>query len=248
MDIVEDIPIICGVATIEDRQSSLETTVKSILPQVDKLYVYQNGFKKLPSFLTDDKITVLSSLDTGIDMGDAGKFFTVAQHRKCYYFSIDDDLTYPSDYVKNTVDYLKQNNNEIVVSYHGRTFTNTATNYYNQPVKSYRCLDDVYIFDEIQYPGTGVTAFYTEYFKLTFEIFTSANMADIFVGNEILKNKKKCYVLPHSAGWIKHNTNLNINNCIYNRYLHSNKVNELFNQRLKYTNAPIPNKPSQTET
>merc|ERR1712098_305061 len=39
--------VVCGVAVIESRWDSFKATVESIIDQVDKLYVYQNGFKKI---------------------------------------------------------------------------------------------------------------------------------------------------------------------------------------------------------
>jgi glycosyltransferase involved in cell wall biosynthesis len=69
--------VICGVATLFDRRDALRDTVKSILPQVDKLIVYQNDYYEIFDFLYHDKIEVISAKSTNIDMGDAGKFYRV---------------------------------------------------------------------------------------------------------------------------------------------------------------------------
>jgi hypothetical protein len=218
--------IICGVATIKGRENSLKETVTSIINQVDKLIVYQNGYKEIFDFLNNDKIEVYSSLETGIDMGDAGKFYTLSKCENSYYLSIDDDLIYPEDYVKNLITNLKKYDNKVIVSHHGRILTSDAKSYYKDAVVKYKCLDDVIAYDFVHFGGTGVMAFHTNLVKLKFEHFKTPNTADIWVGLFAQENNIPILVLPHNSGWIKYSDKFNTNNTIYNTYMNNSSIQD----------------------
>jgi len=218
-------PIICGIATIESRILHLEETINSIIDQVDKLIVYQNGYKELLPFLENEKIEIISSLDTNIDMGDAGKFFKVNEYKNCYYISIDDDLIYPEKYVENIINYLKLYNNDCIVTYHGRNFPKDATSYYRNAKERFRCLDNVIGNHEVQFGGTGVMAFYTNRVNIGFDYFKIANMADIWMGLYAKENSIKIMVLAHNKGWIKKCIHP-IEKDIYTTYLYNSSVQD----------------------
>jgi GTP:adenosylcobinamide-phosphate guanylyltransferase len=222
--------VICGISTIFERKNSLEETISSIIDQSDHLIVYQNGYKEIFNFLKNDKIEVISSLDTGIDMGDAGKFYKVDNYKNAYYFSIDDDLIYPPDYVKNTIQNLMNLNNEAIVSYHGKVFDEKKTSYH-ETKENYRCLDLVIENKKIDFPGTGVMCFHTDYFKLKFSDFDYPNIADIIVGIEIKKHNKNCIVLKHEKNWIRHSNNINFNNTLFIRNKSNDNLNKVFMRR-----------------
>lgn len=208
--------IVCGVATLSDRVDALQETVKSIIDQVDELVVYQNGHKALHDFLNNSKIRVISSLDTGIDMGDAGKFYTLDEHKDCYYFSIDDDLIYPKDYVQTLVGALTKYNNDVIVSAHGRTLKPGADSYYKGASVSYRCLGLVTEEAFTHFGGTGVMAFHTGVVNdLSFDYFKHPNMADIWVGLYARDNGIPLLMVPHTEGWILHSDKFDINTTIY---------------------------------
>ena len=90
--------IYANMATIPKRIPQLEVVVNCILPQVDVLNVYLNNFEEVPWFLKKDKINIVRSQEEG-DRGDAGKFYW-ADKVSGYYFTIDDDIAYPPDYVE----------------------------------------------------------------------------------------------------------------------------------------------------
>jgi hypothetical protein len=112
-------------------------------------------------FLNNGKIEVYSSIDTGIDMGDAGKFYKVQEYDNSYYLSIDDDLIYPSDYVSNIINNLNKYNNDVIISHHGRTLKPDAKSYYNDAIIKLKCLNLVNNYQEVQFGGTGVMGFHT---------------------------------------------------------------------------------------
>lgn len=196
---------VCGVATIYDRRESLRETVKSIIEQVDKLIVYQNGYYDVFDFLQNPKIEVRTSLKDGVDMGDAGKFFKLNEYDNVYYFSIDDDLIYPKTYVNDMVKKCEIFDNKKVITHHGRSFNKfPIDSYYRSASERYACLHEVRNDVKVQFGGTGVMCFHTSLLKIPFEYFKNPNMGDIWVGKYCMENDIEIICLKHDKGYIKY--------------------------------------------
>lgn len=219
--------IICGMATVEGREDSLKDTINSIINQVDKLIVYQNGYKERFDFLNNNKIEIISSLDTGIDMGDAGKFYRVGDFKDSYYLSIDDDLIYPEDYVQKIIHNLKKYNNKIIVSFHGRILDENLDTYYNGHSKVFRCLGEVEEDEFIHFGGTGVMGFHTSFVDIDFNYFKHPNMADIWVGLFARDRKIPILCISHDDKWILHTTKINLNETIFKRSKNNDSIQNL---------------------
>lgn len=217
--------VVCGIATIESRKNNLELTVRSLINQVDELIIYQNGYKEIFNFLKHPKIKTISSLDTDVDMGDAGKFYMIENYKNCYYLSCDDDIIYPNDYVENIISNLKKYNNNVIVTHHGRIMKNNAKSYYNDIKKGFRCLDEIIDEQPIDFGGTGVMGMYVNSVEgLNFDYFKSPNMADIWVGKYAKENKIPILILPHKKNWIKTSVKLDETNTISSRYKSNHDV------------------------
>ena len=196
--------IICGIATINERKHLLPQVIKSIVNQVDKLIIYQNDYKDL-SFLTlSDKIEIYSGIeDTGIDYGSSGKFYKANEYPNDYYFSIDDDIIYPQDYVSQTIAKMKYYNDNVIVSYHGRNLKPNAISYYkdfsNRVVFHLHQRRDL----EITFPGTGVMCMIPSTINFNLDDICQPNMTDIELAIMAKRSGLKCIGLSHRRNWIK---------------------------------------------
>ncbi|MDV6328080.1 glycosyltransferase [Idiomarina sp. Sol25] len=195
--------IVAGLATIESRKNALIKVVDSIYKQVDELNIYQNGYKDT-SFICDpdNKVNIVSSIDTSIDKGDAGKFYFVDNSKNCLYFSLDDDLLYPKDYVSRSIDFMQRNPECSVFSYHGKIFKPNASDWFREILVNVRCTDEYLETHDVQFGGTGVMFFDTSDFNLSFKDFEKENMADVFVGLKALSCGKRIVALPHEKDWV----------------------------------------------
>ncbi len=195
--------ITVGIASIKSREDSLEKTVNSLIHQADKLHVYLNDYDTVPEFLQkNDKITFyLGKIYK--DRGDTGKYFALDKVEEGYYFSCDDDLVYPDDYVEKTVDYLHSMNNSVIATYHGALLkTGMLTNYYRDRKQVHYAH-----FQRMPIPvhigGTGVMAFYVKTFKPDIKKFRYPNMADIWVGIQAQEKQIPIVCAPRPMKWIK---------------------------------------------
>jgi hypothetical protein len=85
------------LATFPPRAGILMRAVQSILPQVDRLCICLNGYKRIPEEIGD--LTKVEAMIPETDLKDAGKFaFPVADDD--LVFTIDDDIVYPPDHVE----------------------------------------------------------------------------------------------------------------------------------------------------
>jgi len=196
--------VICGMATTINRKNEMVLSVNSIIGQVDKLVIYQNGYKDGSIFNHNPKVEIISSLDTGIDMGDAGKYYTISKYNdgNYYYFSIDDDIIYPSNYVKSTIKKINEYDGNVIVSYHGRILNKNPKSYYKDYKQVLHFIknqkNDVFV----HFGGTGVMAFDTRIVKITFDLFKTRNMADIWVGRYSQQTKTPILCLKHEQNWL----------------------------------------------
>lgn len=214
--------IYCGIATMPERLLSLEDTVNSILPQVGKLFVYLNRYEKVPDFLKHPKIkTFLGSKASG-DIGDIGKFFNV-ENVKGYFFSIDDDLIYPPDYVARYIAAIELHGRKAAITTHGRNFAKMPTHsYYHGHSESFRCLGDQPKDAIVHVGGTGVMAFHTDTLKLSVDDFEASNMADIWFAKVCNEQGVKIISLAHNVNWIKESRKYDKDYTIYN-FCHRNE-------------------------
>lgn len=196
--------VVAAVASIPSRVLSLKDTVNSILPQVDRLFVYLNGYVDVPSFLKDERIEVI--LDFEGRNAAAAKLYWLSKV-KAYYFSIDDDIIYPSDYCEKTIDNYKNNAVGAVVSYHGKNL---------KPLAGHQRLDrkEMFLFEKelkintrAHVLGTGVMMVDTRKINLPlFEVASHHPRAiDLAVSTFLREKGIARYVLKKDSEWLKQN-------------------------------------------
>jgi len=198
--------MIGGVATIRGREYALKEMVQSILPQLDKLYVAINDYKTAPTFLLHDKIEVVFPEK---DLGDANKFIGI-DHCDGYYFSLDDDLIYPGDYVSNMIRM-----NKGIHTHHGRCMKPDAKRYYRDKSFVHMCLHQETLDRVVDFGGTGVMCINTNKVNLKYRYFDQKNIADIITGIYAKENNHIIIALKHPADWIKHSKKMDMKKTIH---------------------------------
>jgi len=185
-----------NIATTPKRESFLKVMLTSIISQFDEIRIYANEFDEIPYWMT--RFTVVK----GENLYDNGKFYFLSKLKEPeYYFSLDDDIIYPSTYVDDMVNAIHKHN--TIVTQHGRLLLNSDVSYYRGH-KAFHCCNNNFLECEIDVAGTGVTAFSTEYFNPN-EIYKSTDvcMSDLVFSLEAIKQNKKITVLTHDCGYIK---------------------------------------------
>jgi FkbM family methyltransferase len=197
-------PIMCGVASIPERAENLRLSVQSILPCVDELHVYLNGYMDVPAFLDHPKVKVYRSQDFK-DLGDAGKFFKAGEKRG-FFITIDDDIIYPADFVwklVNEIRHHRQKGLKVAVGLHGKIMARNVSRFYRDHTEQFHGASPLKHSRGVHILGTGTAAFHTDDLKLTIDDFNGhANMADIHFGIACQKQNVGCLVLPRPANYL----------------------------------------------
>lgn len=188
---------IVSIATKGDRPNQLEKAIESLKNQVDEIYIYDNTKAE--------------------DLTDNGKFYYLNELKEpCYYFTCDDDLLYPPDYIENLLENIKKYN--CIITHHGRKLIGTNRDYYVGHI-GFGCLRTVDSDYDIDVAGTGVTGFNTEYFNPKECAFSPyKRMSDIVFSLEAAKQGKKIMCCWHLEGWIKQQP---VDSCIFEQSKHN---------------------------
>ena len=195
--------VTANIATYPPRAESLKKMLKSIEGQFDEVRVFLNGYSE--DFMNEfsKENNVIGIIHTkGIDHADNGKFHGLDYtNEPRYYFTLDDDLIYPPDYVEKTIAQIKEYG--CIISHHGRILNGLGLDYYHAH-QFFQCTGNVNESVMLDVCGTGVTAFDTRYFHPK-GLTDSENkrMSDLIFSLEAAKQGKTIGILPHKAGWIK---------------------------------------------
>lgn len=184
------------MASVSTRHKQREETIKSLSDQVTSVTWYR-----------------------GDTEGDKMKFNDVDQV-KGYYFSCDDDLIYPPDYIEKMIAKLQEYDNRIIVTAMGRIVDSTPIiRYYkSEHITKFSCLGETKE-QWVHIGGTGCMAFHTDYFRP--EYFGNGFMSDIWLALEAQKKKVPILCIEHPPLWIQQQeTN---DEGIYERYKDNDK-------------------------
>lgn len=175
--------IIVGMATMPGREKAFKKALESIRWQVDAVYVWDNSVR-------------------AIDLTDNGKFAGLMLcDEPCYYFSCDDDLIYPPDYIERMIEAIDRTG--AIVSCHARILSGIDLRYYDQHT-FYSCLNRVDYSGELDVCGTGVLGFRTDYFNpVHLAINSNQKMTDLLFSYYVAREGKQIFMLPHFENWIK---------------------------------------------
>lgn len=197
-----DMKITCNVATYPPREHSLKMMVASIYDQADVVRICFNeyDYDSVPEFFKElDKVEVWIPNSNKTDNGKFAKLDTLEEPE--YYFTMDDDIIYPPDYVEKTIANIKKYG--MIITYHGRVLKGTGKNYYYDH-ESYRCLGEQKKDVKLDVCGTGVTAFDTRYFHPKgLANHKHQRMSDMIFSLEAAKQGKKIGSCSRKVGWIK---------------------------------------------
>lgn len=191
-----------NIATQPGRVEQLARMIWSIKDQFDQINVYLNDFGKLgtPGCLRREKINVVH----GSDIADNGKFYFLKYAKTGeFYFTLDDDIIYPKNYVAKTLENLEKHKGKIV-TYHGRKLKGIGLDYYNN--------HEVFTFNgmvtrdqKVDVAGTGVTAFeITDTYHPT-HLYRSPHlkMSDLTFSLDAAQCAKDIIVCEHGYGWFE---------------------------------------------
>lgn len=127
--------LIGGLASIPEREATLERVVASIANQLDILYVYLNNYKNIPAFFKKYPHVrpLLSSQERG-DLNANGKMYFLEYENEGIAFTLDDDIVYPKNYVDKFIEVFDTFKMPVMVCVHGSVFPQKVNYYYERSI------------------------------------------------------------------------------------------------------------------
>jgi len=219
---------IFNIATY-NRDELLLKTIDSIYNQADVINIALNSHTEVPNNLIDSKIHCMI---TDNSKGDGFKFLKLNESDG-YYFTIDDDIIYPSNYSDYMIDGYNKYNEKHIITLHGRSFSGfPIKSYYRSPHLSFRCLGDVYSDNKVQFGGTGVMLFHTKLLKFDMSEIEHPNMADIWVSKIAKERGLDIICLQHKNDFLKYQYEVGVNtiwdNNVNSDNIQTNVANSIF--------------------
>lgn len=178
------LPRIGGMATMPTRAHTLAIALDSILPQVDRLFLYFDKHERVPDFVAGrPKIVPLLPAQYGPIGGDGKLLGALLMGSPCLYFCFDDDIFYPLGYVELLASGLERHRFGALVGIHATRFVAPHLSYrrhrqvlhFSAPLAS-----DVPV-DEI---GAGTLAFHSGRFRVDPRAWRYHTMGDLMVAIE----------------------------------------------------------------
>jgi hypothetical protein len=197
-----------SMASIPSRRHGLERVVGSLLHQVDHLNVYLNNYDDVPAFLEHPKIRVIRSQEHG-DIRDNGKFHFVEHAEPGYYFTVDDDIVYPKDYVAFLVGKLRQYGHRAVVGFHGTIFPAKMDRFFQENGRTVLSFKHELAEDrQVHLLGSGTTAWHTSTLSLSLRDFETTGMADLWLGIRAQQQGVPMIAVARGQGYLQPIANL----------------------------------------
>lgn len=191
------------ISTYKDREEHLPNTIKSIIGQVDEVVIWANDRMKVPK---GKKITTFFADDIlGYDIGAAGKL-VFAYEWKGYVFCLDDDIVYPKDYVKKSIEKIEEYKREVVISWHGSLNKSELKVYQGRGMlKNCSFRKNTEKDEHCNLIGTGVLCFHADTIQPAFDIMEvkHTNMIDIYFSMAMDSRAIECIVPAHEKGWLE---------------------------------------------
>lgn len=201
--------VIASLCSIPSRAHCLKQTINSLVNQVDEIHIYLDKYKETPCFLkNNEKIFIYHSNQYSKDYRDNAKFIHYKKlkekYNEFYYFTCDDDIIYPLDYVHTLIGNLKEYNNQVVVGVHGVICIENPTKYFSQRYVYHFIKDELSSPKLVNNLGTGTVAFHsTAILDLNIDDWKRGGMVDIYFSNECYRHKVPLITVARHSYWLK---------------------------------------------
>jgi glycosyltransferase involved in cell wall biosynthesis len=203
--------IVANMATIPSREDRLILSLESILPQVDRLNLFLNNFQGLPKKLDtvlkkwSNKLVIYKSQDVG-DLRDNAKFYFLdSVSPSTYYFTLDDDILYPVDYINRMLYKSSIYNDRAVLCVHGYRLWENVNSVHKDSAKRgrYHHFADKLEFDiHVDIGGTG-TVLIPPLAKVTSINEPPYGIADIVFAKRLREAGVEIVCIARQANWLK---------------------------------------------
>lgn len=196
-------PRIGTMATMPSRAESFARVLPAVAPQVDRLYLYLDGFARVPEGVRAfSNVVPLLAHEHG-DLRAAGRFLPLTwQRKRCVFVIFDDDIVYPPTYVAEIVAGLAAFAGRALVAYHGNVFRPPFQSY----VKDRHCYHFAAALERqtpVHSVGAGTAAFDSGHLRFDPAAWPRVLSNDLMLAIEAVRRDLPQIALPRAEGWLQ---------------------------------------------
>jgi hypothetical protein len=193
--------VVAGMATMPSRQPTVRVAIASILGQVDRLYLYLDRFESEID-IRHPKIVALRSQEFG-DLRANGKLLGLTMcNGPTRYFTVDDDIRYPPDYVARVNAQLDALPRESVLGVHGCRLRPPVRSYRNDRETLHRAMLCSQ-HEPVDVIGTDSAAFDTRVLSFDVRCWDSVNMVDLNFAIECARRGLQRLLATRRRYWVE---------------------------------------------
>lgn len=192
--------IVMGMATCIERAEYVEDVVKSLIDQVDELWIVFDGYQRIPDWV-HKYMAIMPVLDESRKRRERGKFIRMNVVNR-YYLTVDDDIIYPHDYVDRLIKKSKEWGDAVVVCVHGVDIEHPFVDYYKSRA-TYRMAEELLWERVVDIAGTGTVCFHTKAVDVSVKEFEWDGMSDIWFSGLLKERGVKRVCIEREKGWLK---------------------------------------------
>lgn len=193
--------VVAGMATMPSRSRTARFAIRSVVRQVDALYLYLDGFEEVPAFALHPKVIPILS-EEGARLKANGKLLGLALDAAAtHYLTVDDDYWYPRNFVRRLRSALDWSLDAAVVGVHGSTFTRPFRSYVEsrRVITSWKHLRKP---QEVDVVATCGTMHRTSDLRFDVRDWNVVNQVDLHFAREVRRAKMRALVVAKPFLWM----------------------------------------------
>ena len=198
-----DFPVIGTLATMPTRISSLHKMIEGVLPQIDRLYVFLDGFNNVPEVLQNKSKCIPIMISSGDRLHHANRFLVPFLFGSAaIVVSFDDDILYPPSYVRVLREALRQYQYRAVVGIHGDIFLPPHRSCVRDRI-TYHFSTPLAVDTTVHQLGGGTVAFLSTMLQFNPELWRHPRYNDLCLAAESIKANLPMISLRRGDAWLQ---------------------------------------------
>jgi hypothetical protein len=198
---IEALPRIGALSTMPTRAASLALALPRILPQIDRLYLFLDGFDKAPPLAGDRKIVLCRTSEFGM-VGHAARHLVPSLHPGRYVFlTFDDDILYPRRYAFALVRALARHRGLALVGYHAARLRPPCRSYVRDR-KVFHFRHGLLLDRPVHILGAGTLAYLSDRFRPDPAGWPERDMDDLMIAIQAERQHVLRFAVRRRRGFI----------------------------------------------
>jgi FkbM family methyltransferase len=160
---LNDASVTAAMATYPGRRHILPAVMDTLLPQVERLFVYLNNYDDVPDFIRrhPQRERIVFILDPASQKRAAAKFYWLDMIQG-FHLICDDDILYPPDYSVRMVEAIERTGRRGIVGVHGVLFKPIIEDARTSRLKLFKFADGLPVDTPVHFLGTGTVGLHAD--------------------------------------------------------------------------------------